>query len=252
MSVPTIDWKQESLADVLDPDRDLGYLVNAAVDRSRERFTQFCELMETTKELGTVSCRLHVTKGRFLPSEGTTTLFEGKPIRNEFGMPEGDNLRRRLRACLPEWEDLDPTNAQLFRNLTQPFHELILEVEENLKRLAPPVDRQNITQARLDVKAWKGRDNPNWKPYEQAIKRFRIERVGHLDDDLDPLYHELVGYNGMIDKFLSYGMFRTDDHFNQLNTARQSLLSKLESMHQRLSAFNAEKVTRTASSEQEP
>jgi len=54
----TIDWKESSLAEVLDPSLKIDDMIAKAWDRSKEKFKSFCDFLNESQELGKVSCSL--------------------------------------------------------------------------------------------------------------------------------------------------------------------------------------------------
>jgi hypothetical protein len=128
--------------------------------------------------------------------------------------------------CLKEWENLHPTNAELARETEFYLEELLRELTGNLRILSDRVSEQNIAQSKLRQDCWTSYRQESI-PYERRIRCFLVESEKQLEENLTRLYEGITKYNGLIDRFMSLGEFRTDEHFQELNIEREKLHSSL-------------------------
>jgi len=129
-NIRTIDWKETSLAEVLDPSLKVREIVAKALERSKEKFRGFCDFLEKYQELGKVSCILTLTKGRFRTKVTKKKILENITIANRY-----DEAISSLRNCLCGWENLNPTKAELLSKIMRDFEQLIVELKGNLPLL---------------------------------------------------------------------------------------------------------------------
>ena len=231
--IRTIDWKETTLAEVLDPSLGVDDIITKALERSKEKFRGFCDFLEKSQELGKVSCIVTWTKGRFRTKVVKEKLRENIIVANHY-----DRSVSSLRDCMRQWEDLRPTRAELLNKLKRDFEQIVTELKANLSVLGNQLNEYDISHkaqaCKLRLDAWNQLQRIETL-YERKIRWFLMEREEGLKEDLTKLCENIVKYNSSIDKLLILGELRTKKHFRNINTKRENLYSDVEKMWNRLS-----------------
>jgi len=236
-SIRTIDWKRNSLAEVLDSNLKIEDIVAKSLQKSKEQFERFCDFLEKTQEFGKVSCTIILTKGRFRTKVKGEKLFEDVPIEIHY-----NEAISSLKDCLHRWEILQPTKAQLLDEIERGVRGLIGELRQNLKVLKNPVDEQNTNSYKLRVDNWNNLHR-FWDSDKEKIQWFLIESKKGLRKDLTKLYGKIIKCDNLIAELRSYGEVRTQEQFQTVNIEREKLRVEIERMQERLSNLHKRSVS---------
>lgn len=230
--IRTINWKEKSLAEVLDPTSKVNDLISRALDNSKEEFKAFCDSLENSEELGELACTITLTKGRFRTNVTDRIIFQNVKIANRY-----DRTISSLRECLSRWDELEPRKADLFGKLARDYEEIRKEMQDNLQTLENSIDDSNISKARLRVERWNTLQSVRDLD-EKKIRWFLITSETGLEEELRELYKAISGFNDSIDELMRLGEFRTKRHFRGINCRREELHSKAQKTWERLSVRN--------------
>jgi len=236
-SILTIDWKEETLAEVLDPNLKLDDIVTKAFEKSKERFERFYDFLEKSQEIGKVSCEITLTKGRFTTQIITETLLENEPVAIHC-----DKSLTSLRNFLQTWENLSPTRVDLLNKMKRDFEDLIKEMKRSSKASEMEVDEGNIDGSRLNVALW-NRLNEIRGSDERKIRWFLIRSEEGLEEDLSQLYEKITKYNNTISEALHLGDLKTKRHFQTINTERRRLHSNIEKIIKKVCQLHSKYVS---------
>lgn len=226
----TIDWKETSLAEVLDLSLKVDDIVAKALEKSKEKFESFCDFLDKSQELGEVSCTVTLTKGRFRTKVAEEKLFKTITIANHY-----DEALSSLRKCLHRWENLKPTKAELLNKMRRDLEGLIRESKGNLEILERAVGEQSISGAsKLRVDNWNQLQRIRTL-HDRKIRWFLIKCEEGLEKDLTKLYRKILKYNSSVDELMFLGELRTQKQFTSINAEREELRPDAEKMCKRLS-----------------
>ena len=221
-TIYTIDWKEKALVEFLYPNLKLDEIIAKALEKSKERFERFCDYLEKSQEIGRVSCKITLTKGRFSTRITSEKLLENEPVAIHC-----DKATSSLRSCLRRWENLSPTKTDLSDKMKRDLEDLIRELKDGLKVSEIEVDGGNIDKSRLKVNIWK-RVNEIRDSDDRKIRWFLIRLEEGLEEDLRKLYEKIGKYNNTINEALQLGDLRTEKHFRTINVERRRLHSNIE------------------------
>lgn len=174
------DWKKSALLEVLDPKLDIESLSENALIRSKEKFTNFCDFLESTQEIGYVTCTGKMSKGNDL-KEVTLGEYE---IANKFQKVSV------LRGCLANWENIRPNKNGLVREIEGPLREIIREIRQNIKIAKVSVDENRINESILRLYAWERLQKTH--DYNKELRWFLIRSKDKLEIKLTQLYEKIV------------------------------------------------------------
>jgi len=231
----TIDWKESSLAEVLDPSLKIDDIITKAWDRSKEKFKSFCDFLNETQELGKFSCTITLTKGRF-SRVAKKKLFENVPVTNRY-----DETLSSLEDCIRKWDNLQPTKAVLLNKIVRDFKNLVEELKGNLLLLANELTAYDISHKKQACKLRIGGWNQLQRiedSHERKIRWFLIRCEEGVEHELTKLYDSIMKYNRSIDELISLGELRTKKHFQPVNVERKKLHSDIEVMWETLSRLH--------------
>ena len=235
LTLYTIDWKETSLAEVLDLSLEVDDIIAKALEKSKEKFERYCDFLDRSQELGKVSCIITLTKGRFRTKLKTEELFKSITVTNHY-----DKAVTSLRTCLHKWEKLEPTKSQMLDVIKKDLERLIKELNADLKVSETKVDESNIDRSRLKLDAWKTLNNIRASD-ERIIRWFLIKSEG-LEKDLVQLYEEITAYNDTVDEALRLGELRTGKDFQMINDERRELYPQIEKVTSQLSSLYAKHI----------
>jgi len=211
-----IDWKKSALVEVLDPKLKTKALVEKALIRSKGMFTNFCDFLESTQEIGCITCTVKMSKGNDL-KEVTIGEYE---IVNNF------KTVSLLRGCLLNWKNIRPTKNELVREIEGTFREIMREIRANIQVAIMPVDENRINESKLRLDVWERLQ----KAYvsDRELRWFLIKRKDGLEETLTQLYGKIADYNSIIEEALFLGDLRTSRNIRKINDVRMKLLPELE------------------------
>lgn len=231
--IRTIKWKETTLAEALNPNLKVDDIVEKALERSKEKFQSFCDFLESSRELGKVSCIATLTQGRFRTKVANKVIFKNVTVTNKY-----DRVISLFRNCLPKWEHLSSTKVELRNKLVRDIEGLKGELNENLSALAESLNENYISQKgaaiRLRVDKWNKLQHIRTQ-HERKIRWFLIESEEGLKEELIELYRNIAEYNSSCDELMSLGELRTTNHFEPINAEREKLQAKMKEIHGNLS-----------------
>jgi len=211
-----INWKRRALAEVLDSNLNAKALVEKALERSKETFTKFCDFLDSTQEIGHITCTAKLSKGNDLKEE---TIGEYKIINNY------DEALSSLRSCLRDWDNIGPNRNELLRELEDGLRGVLQEIRANIEVLKTIVDEATINKSRLRFDAWKRLQKTS---YNRELRWFLMKSKEGLEESLTQLYRRITDYNSVIEHSLYLGDLRTPKEIQKINVTRIELLSSLE------------------------
>ena len=231
----TIDWKKTALAEVLEPNLKIDDIVEKAGEKSKEKFTSFCDFLDESQELGKVSCTITLTKGRFRTKVTEERIFENLPIVNKY-----NEAVLSLRGLVPKWKNLKPTKAELLNMLIKDREELTKELKGNLSVLAKPLSGYDIEKGKQACKLRVDKWNQFQRirdAHERKIRWFLIKSEKELEQKLTKLYKKIMDYNRSIDELILFDELGTHEsvRYRRVNAKKERLHSEVEKMCDRLS-----------------
>ena len=231
--IRTIDWKEEALAEVLNPSLKVEDMVIEALEKSKDNFRSFCNFLEDTKDLGKVTCIITLTTGRFRTKVTSQTLVEEATVKNDYKQTISS-----LRNCMSKWEQLHDTKVELQNKLTRGIEDLRTELDQNLATLKNPLSEHDVSHKGSAIKL----RIDNWcrlqqirDPKEKRIRWFLVESNEELEKELRQLYRKITEYNDAYDELIALGEFRNKKHFDLINAEREKIQGNIEIVKERLS-----------------
>lgn len=231
--IDTIRWKESALAEELNPKLKVADIVENALAKSKVNFSDFCDFLESSKDIGKVKCTITLTKGRF------RTKIRDQAISKEFIVANKcEKSIGLLRECLLRWEDLSETRAEMENKLVQDIKFLIRGLEVNATNLANSIDDNQLSQAGASIKLrldeWKSLQNSRGDD-ERKIRWFMLKTDKSLEEKLSKFYNEIVDYNNSVDRLVVLGENRTSRDFNSINAFRERLREDTHEIKRQLS-----------------
>jgi hypothetical protein len=225
-SIYLVDWKRKALANVLEPGAKIPELIESAALSSRKNFESFCDFLSKSNILGTISCTMRYTKGRF------KTRVVTEPINNvqvDNKTDTGDFMREFLQV----WDNLQPTNTQLFNEMKADIENITRELNRAILELNVEVTVQNLGQ-RLNFSAWQQLCMDSGLNSEK-IRWFIIRSESGLEQELKELYNSMDAYNSLLDDVAARGELKTAKNFITINEERMKLRTNAQEVVNRLS-----------------
>lgn len=234
LTIDTIDWKEKTLAEVLDPKLKFDDIITTALEKSKERFEAFCDFLNKSQELGKLSCTITLTKGRF----GTKIKTE-KLLENESITINSDKAISSLRKYLHRWESLGSTRVDLLNKMKGYLEGLIRELRGDFIVCSDKVSEKNIGSSKLKVDAWKQLNAIRYSD-DRKIRWFSIRSKEGLEEELTKLYEKIAMYNDGIREAMYLGDLRREEDFQKINVERNKVHSEIEMVLKKLSQLYSE------------
>lgn len=118
---------------------NVGEAVDKAVAEGKDKFERLLSFLSENEELGEVSCTVSLTIGRLWPKVKDKRFFQKIKVINEY-----DETIAILRKRLQNWDQLDPTRAQLISSFLDVPRNLMSELKTNLQVLENAVDEKTL------------------------------------------------------------------------------------------------------------
>jgi hypothetical protein len=238
--IHTINWKHMALAETLDSSKTLEETIDDAIRKSRENFADFFEFIVKSPSLGTLSCDITYTKGRFETKIRTKKLFDHELVCNETS--EAGSF---FADFLKNWEDDYPTRQDLMHSVAYPFERLMEELKTNIQVLGAQITDQNVfNPVYLYTDQWRSLCT-KVEPYLEIPQWFLIRSEKNLESELRSLYEDVERYSKLVGMMSVRKNYMSADSaqnaLSTINKARAELVSKLETAQSHMKQLHAQK-----------
>jgi transcription elongation factor Elf1 len=233
-SLYLVDWKRKNLSEILDPETKIQNLIEQAESRSRIIFESFCDFIRNANTLGTISCSMCYTKGRF------RTRVKTKLLRN-ISVDNKPDISNKLREFLRVWDNLQPTSTQLFNEMKADIENITRELNRVILELKVEVTAQNLSQ-RLNFSFWQQLSMES-RPYNEKISWFIIRCESGLEQELKELYNGIDAYNSLLDDVNARGDFKSEKDLLKVNEERMKLRTSAQEVVNKLSEIYHKLIT---------
>ncbi len=238
-NILTIDWKRVTLATVLEPSLSVDEVIERAINKSKKKFESFGSFLKNAKVLGTISCDITYTKGRFSTKVVTRNLFSAAVTSQpELASPFFGEI-------LQKWEDINPNRNNLLNEIAYPLENLLKENGENIHILRDEITEQNLNMSNpngLRIDSWK-QLCMRLDSYIEATHWFLIRSDEGLEPELKVLYQEIDRYRQLIEDLRIRKDFSTETTIKtsliMINQKRMGLLNMAQTIESRLLQLHA-------------
>jgi hypothetical protein len=218
-----IEWKYKALAEILNPKDKIQSQIEKSELNGRKSFEAFCEYIGRTKTLGSVSCQMDYTKGRFRTKVASKSLGQ---ITVENQTQVGNEYRKLLLI----WDRLAPSRVELLNEAKGVIERILSELDHNIKVLNVEVTDANINQ-RLNNITFQ-QNEP--ETYAEKIRWFAIRCEDGLEKKLMDIYDNVNEYNILLNSITAKGVLGNSYDFVRINDDRKMLRDKMSATLGRL------------------
>lgn len=218
-SIMRSEWKKDALATALNPRKHLETIISDALKDSKSNFRSYCEFLENNQTIGSISCTLTFTKGRFKTKIMKKELISNTPVFNQC-----KESLLFFRQCLLKWDELAPTYTELENEVLTGIVCLLTEMDSNISNLSISIEDKTLAswsaiKPRIDQ--WQ-RLQKITDP-ERKIQWFLIDSDSSLKNALANLYENVKKYNNKIEKMIVSGGYNSSEDYMSINEERERL-----------------------------